>query len=131
MNSRIVVTILTGAILLAAGCEKTYEHERLDPDSERFGQVGRMIRQLREARADLDAVIARQVAGDLDEGRMAMLRAALEQIASADRARLQRVDAFGPDTYRATVKLSSGQAGRSVALLVGSGDGGMYWMGTN
>ena len=131
MNSRIALTALTGAILVAAGCEKTYEHERLGPDSERFGHIDRMIRELREDGADPETVIARQVAAGLDEGRLAMLRATLQQVARADEATLQRVDAFGRDTYRATVKLSSGPAARTVAMLIGSGDGRLYWMGTN
>ncbi len=118
--------------LVATGCSKEYEQDRIDGDSPRAAEVRSMIASLREGGTDgVDEHVRRFGASDLTDAQTAALRATLREIVNAEAAELERLDRFGDDVYRASLRLTSGRQTRALLVLLVETDGALRWAGRN
>ena len=85
----------------------------------------------RDGAANLDRSMSEQGVAGLDEGFASALRATLKELIDADTARLQDLDRFGENVYRATFLLTSGRQSRQVFILLVEKDGALRWAGRN
>lgn len=123
--------LLLPAGLLGVGCGEDYAQQRMDEQSEAFRQVQGMTRGARQD--GLEQTLATTAAPGLSAPQRQALAATLRQIIQAEDARVLRVDAFGPEVYRATFELTT-DAGRketAVLLVAPDDDGKLYWAGKN
>ena len=129
-NSVFFAALMGG--LVAAGCSKEYEQNRIDGDSPRAAEVRSMIASLREGGTDgVEDHLRRYAASDLTDARTAALRATLREIVNAEAAELERLDRFGDDVYRASLRLTSGGRARTLLVLLVETDGALRWAGRN
>ena len=133
MRNRTLILVLLGAAFAAAGCGKDYEQRRLDEQSPEFQRVATMLQDLRQAGQDgLDEHLDEHGAADLNAQRTEALRAVLRELQQAQTATLVQLDAFGPQTYRATIELRVDEEPKTVAvLLVAPEEDTFYWAGMN
>ena len=131
IRNRPVLPILA-ALLLAAGCDKEYDQRDLAGDSPQAAEVRAMIRTLRQAGGKgVDEFMARHGAQGLSAGRQVALRATLLRIAQAETVELERLDSFGKNVCRASLRLGpSGRTESLFALLIVK-DGQLRWAGPN
>ena len=124
--------LLLATLLLWAGCGREYDQRDLAADSPQATQVREMIRTLRQAGGDgVDEFMARHGAEGLSAARQAALRATLLRIARAETVELKRLDSFGKNVCRASLRL--GPAGRMESLfaLLIVKEGQLRWAGPN
>jgi len=128
-----LAAIGTAGLLLAfaaGGCAKEYDRAELGEDSPRGREVRRMIEALRDADpAGRSERIDDQLAADLTDRQRQAARAALERIADADAAALQRIDTFGDRVYRAAIALTEGPDEATLTMLLVETDGQLRWAG--
>jgi len=131
MSNRAVI-LLALAVGLLAGCADRHEHERLDLDSPHARRVRQMVDAVREAGLDrLSELTDRDAAGGLTPGQSKALAAALAEVAAADTVELLRMDSFGPQVVRATLRLRRVGREQTVAFLLVETDAGLRWAGRN
>lgn len=121
-------------VLAAAvgGCGGEYEREEFGPDSSQADSVRQMVTRLRDGgEAGLDQVLARDAADDLDDAQQRALRAALRELIRADDVRLERLDRFGKDVWRAVFELTTSAGKRTACLLLFVRDGRPRWASPN
>lgn len=91
-----------------------------------------MIASLREGGTDgLEEHLRQYAVSDLTDARTAALRATLMEIVNAEAAELARLDRFGDDVYRASMRLTSGVRTRTFPVLLVETDGALRWAGRN
>jgi len=91
-----------------------------------------MIEALRDADpAERGERIDGQLAADLTDRQRQAARAALERIASADAAAVERLDAFGERVYRAAIALTQGPDEATLTMLLVETGGQLRWAGPN
>ncbi len=135
-SRRAGLALLAAAAMLTAGCGEEYAHRRMRKDSPRAAQVAEMLQRLRAGGAEgLEEAVRRDGAAGLEPKRREALLAALRQVVEADEAELERVDEFGRNVYRATIRLTAGGEQKTVAMLlvVPEGESGerLCWAGRN
>lgn len=130
MLSRVIPALV--AVALLAGCSKSsYEHRRLAEDSQQAKEVAALVQELKEAGEDkLNEYVAAHGASNLTASQMNGLRYSLALIARSDDVKVERVDAFGKQVYRATLILQP-QNTTMAMLLVEADNGRLYWAGAN
>jgi outer membrane murein-binding lipoprotein Lpp len=130
---RATVVMITVALALA-GCSSKDDYTRsdVDADSSQGRQVAAMIEQLpapHEAAA-LDSYVTAHAAPGLTDPQQQGLRYALEQLAGSPQRKLQSIDRFGDNVYRAVVERSPAAGDVQVMLLV-EVDHELKWAGAN
>lgn len=125
------MVVLVAVAALAAGCQEKYQRGPVGLDSPQGRKVAAMIEAFRQApAAQREAVAGRDSARGTDEQRRGIYLA-LEPVATASKVELIAVDSFGPEIYRASIRLDikGGQA-MLYMLLVTDGEE-MKWAGRN
>ena len=118
--------------LVAAGCSGEYKQDRLDADSRRAAEVRSLVASLREGGTDgIEGHLRRHASGGLTDVQTLALRATLAEIVNAEAVELARIDRFGDDIYRASLKLTSGGQIRTFTVLLVETGGALRWAGRN
>jgi len=127
------LSITAIALVICAGCSKEYGHERLGADGPEARQVRSLVAALRQAGPDgLDRVLAGQAMPGLTEQQLTGLRSALDQIITADKTELRKIEKFGKQAYRAVFDLQTAEGPKSLAMLLAVGeDDTLKWLGKN
>ena len=125
------IAVLALAAFLC-GCSKEYQHADVGKDSPLGKKASAMIESLRSAGKDgLPGVMQQDGAGGLNQGQQAMLQAALEEIAAADKAELTDMESFGKNVCRASIKLTSAGKTREMSMLMVISTEQLKWAGKN
>jgi hypothetical protein len=123
--------LLTAAIAMT-GCSKDFEQKKLGKDSPEASRVRAMVDALRQGgEKGLAETMKTQAAGGLTGSQELALQASLRELIAADAVEVDKVDSFGPQVYRATLKLSTGGKTRAVALLLVATGDELRWAGRN
>lgn len=131
ISSEVAVLVAAG-LLMVAGCRKEYGQEKLGPDS----PVGRKVRAMidaarRAGESKLDHTAARQVADKLTSVQSASAAAMLRDIVLAAKVELRKLDRFGENVYRASLRLTLPDEVKTVHALLVETDGELRWAGPN
>ena len=126
-----VVTFCLMAFFMANGCSDKYEHQQMGGDSQQLAKIRQMLGQLRQGPDSLDAALSRQVAAGLSQGRENMVRVRLAEIAGAEKVLLERLDRWGQDMYRATIKYTADGRAHTLAMLLVADGYELDWAGVN
>ncbi len=132
MSNRNGLLLALVALLLMSGCSDKYAHRQLESQSAYFRKAQQMLAALRAGAAgDIEAVLDRQLAPGLPEPQERGLRMLLTELAHAEQWELQRVDRWGEDLCRATIRYETQGQSRTVALLLIAEGEELYWAGVN
>ncbi len=114
------------------GCSRDYEQKKLGKDSPEAQRVRTMVDALRQGgEQGLAAAMRAQAAGGLTGAQELALQASLRELIAADGVEVEKVDSFGPQVYRATLRVSAGGQTRAVALLLVVKGDEFRWAGRN
>jgi hypothetical protein len=120
--------------VLAGGCAKKYQHERMTLDGPVAQEARALLEELRKAADDetrLHDLIRRQVAEGLADKNVKQLEAALAALARGKDVQLTRLDRFGK-AYRVGFRLTDPQTHRARdSFFVVANDGKLRWLKTN
>jgi len=121
------------ALIVVLGCSEEYGHERLDAGGPEAQRVKSMVSALRQAGPDsLGEVMNDQTAAQLTEDQLKGLRGALGRIVTADSVKLQKIEKFGQQVYRAVFDLETADGPATLAMLLAVGeDDTLKWLGKN
>lgn len=129
----LTMMIATSLIALATiGCAARYERSDVGVDSDEGRAVVKMLAELRAAGpAQVGNFIIDHAAGQLTAEQSAGLKATLTQFAAASTAQLVSLDRFGPEVYRAGIKLTDVRGTQTIFMLLVRTGGKLRWAGAN
>jgi hypothetical protein len=132
-TSKVLLVAAVCAAAAWAGCSKRYPQRELARNGPIGQQVWGMAAALQKAGPEgLDKLYERQAASGLTPQQERSLRAAMLQIAKAQKVEVQDLARFGKNVYRASLRLrSAGGTSSEVCMLLVRSNGALRWAGQN
>ena len=91
-----------------------------------------MLDQLLQAEGEgIEDLLTRQIANGLSEPQQDVVRLTLNELRQVEKVQLKRVDRWGKDMFRATIETITAGKRQTLAMLIISDGGNLYWAGRN